>query len=323
MLLDTLPHEILAHYPAILRGTLTFLANHGGFSGAQLWRLDTPSGSYCLKAWPTDGRSVDELKWIHALMARASALAWMPRVMQTSAGTTFVTHQGRLWELVTWMPGKADFLQRPSEARLTAACTALAELHRAWAPVDTKYDVCPAILRRRDSWQAWQHLLHSGWRPTWQPSDPYASIAEQLWQRVLECLAEVPPLLTLWSQRPVAIQPCACDLWHDHVLFTHDTVAGLIDFGSAKEDHVAVDLARMLGSMIGAEVNSWELGLDTYSRIRPLSAEERALARALDKTGTILAATHWLRWLYHERRVYEHPATVVGRLTVLLQRLMR
>ena len=55
MSLESWAHEVLTHYPAMLRGTLTSLGNHGGFSGARLWRLDTAGGSYCLKAWPADG----------------------------------------------------------------------------------------------------------------------------------------------------------------------------------------------------------------------------------------------------------------------------
>ena len=70
-----------------------------------------------------------------------------------------------------------------------------------------------------------------------------------------------------------------CDLWHDHILFTGNAVTGLIDFGSVKEDHVAVDLARLLGSMIGDDAAIWEVGLSAYQRIQPLSAEEAALAR--------------------------------------------
>jgi Ser/Thr protein kinase RdoA (MazF antagonist) len=321
MLIESWPHEVLSHYPAWLRGVLAFLGNHGGFSGAQLWRLDTCGGSYCLKAWPPDWRSPRELAWIHGLITQGSVLPWMSRVAPTSAGTTFVVFQDRLWELVTWMPGEADFSLAPSSARLSAACGALGQLHQAWAPADAKYDVCPAVLRRFDSWQTWQQLLQTGWRPSPPTIDPYSPSAAQLWQLVLRRIDEVPRLLARWSQRKIPLQPCVCDLWHDHVLFTGEAVTGLIDFGSVKEDHVGVDLARLLGSLIGDDAALWESGFRAYERIRPFGTEERALARDLDRSGTILSATHWLRWLYHERRHYARPAAVVNRLTALARRL--
>ncbi|MBI3821682.1 MAG: phosphotransferase, partial [Planctomycetes bacterium] len=314
---DLAPLEVLSRYPAILQGPLTFLGNHGGFSGARLWRVDTPAGSSCLKAWPTDARTPQDLTWIHGLMARASRLPWLPRVMATSDGATFIVHQGRLWELTTWMPGVADFSAAPTPARLTAACTALAELHRAWSPVDTNTDLCPAILRRMDSWRTWQQLVQTGWRPAWQPADPYAAIAETLWRQVANRIDAVPRLLTPWLTQRVPVQPCVCDLWHDHVLFTGDAITGIIDFGSVKVDHPAVDLARLLGSLIGDDEERWETGLAAYARIRPLSPGERQLARDLDHTGTVLAGAHWLRWLYHERRIYERPDLVVARMTAL------
>src|SRR5437763_1299451 len=49
--------------------------------------------------------------------------------------------------------------------------------------------------------------------------------------------------LTPWADRPVPVQPCLCDVWHDHVLYTGDAVTGLIDYGEVKPDHPAVDLA--------------------------------------------------------------------------------
>jgi Ser/Thr protein kinase RdoA (MazF antagonist) len=320
-LLELEPHEVLSHYPSLLRGIHVFLGNNGGFSGARLWRLDSGNASFCLKAWSLAWRSPQELAWIHGLMTQGAALPWMPRVVPTTAGTTFVESQGRLWDLVTWMPGQADFWQARSPARLRAACIALGQLHQAWAPKKEKHGICPAVLRRYDSWRSWQQLVQTGWHPTISASDPYGPIAEQLWQLVLRRIDEVRRLLAWWSQREIPIQPCVCDLWHDHVLFTADTITGLIDFGSVKEDHVAVDLARLLGSLVGDDAALWHVGFDAYGQIRPVGMEERALAHDLDRTGTILSATNWLRWLYHERRTYPCPAAVVSRLTTLAGRL--
>src|SRR4051794_21781745 len=133
MSLQAFAHDVLRHYPALLHGTLDFLGNHGGFSGAHLWRLSTAAGTFCLKAWPPAWRSEHDLAWIHALMARAASCSWIPRILPSSAGGSFVAQHGRLWEMATWMPGHAQFSQAPSLARLQAACVALAQLHQIWS----------------------------------------------------------------------------------------------------------------------------------------------------------------------------------------------
>src|SRR6202023_1230336 len=80
-------------------------------------------------------------------------------------------------------------------------------------------------------------------------------------------------------------QPCVCDVWHDHVLFEGDTVSGLIDFGGAKVDSVAVDLARLLGSMAGDDPVLRDAGFGAYVAVRPLSLGEVDLVTLLDRTG--------------------------------------
>lgn len=313
------PCRVLDRYPGLLRGNP--VANPGGFSGASIWRIDGAAGSFCLKAFPPSWRSADDLAWIHGLLDKAAGLPWMPRVMRSMDGRSSVDDGNRLWELVTWMPGAADFAQAPTIARLQAAAQCLAHLHQAWAGAAPRFAACPAIERRLEAWHVWQTLLHSGWRPMFDPLDPCGDTARELMRLLPRCDDELTRSLGPRLAEPVALQPCVCDLWHDHVLFAGDVVTGFVDFGSAKMDHVAVDLARMLGSLIGADAAMWEIGLDAYARVRPLTIAERQLARELDRTGTIIAATQWLRWLYHENRAYERREAVAARLHRILRRL--
>jgi len=125
------PFFVLAQYPTFLRAACCPLGNHGGFSGATLWRITGDRGDWCLRAWPEGGMDCERLTKIHRLMdqARTAGLAFVPRVHQTIRGHSCVEYGGRLWEVVSWMPGKADFWQQPSAARIEAACTALAQVH--------------------------------------------------------------------------------------------------------------------------------------------------------------------------------------------------
>ena len=95
-------------------------------------------------------------------------------------------------------------------------------------------------------------------------------------------------------------------------------MTGLVDFGSVKEDHVAVDLARLLGSLAEDDEALWTAGLDAYGEQRPPSTLERELARALDRTGAVVALTHWLRWLGLGERRFVDEAAAYGRLEALV-----
>jgi Ser/Thr protein kinase RdoA (MazF antagonist) len=134
-------------------------------------------------------------------------------------------------------------------------------------------------------------------------------------------VAAVPGRLQVWSQRRYRLQPCLCDVWHDHLLFAADRLAGLIDYGSAKIDHPAVDVARMFGSLVPDDEASRQTGMRAYRTIRSLSEEELDLATALDDTGVVIGVATWLRWLYEERRPFEDRAAVARRLAVLVGRL--
>jgi Ser/Thr protein kinase RdoA (MazF antagonist) len=312
----TLAAHVLAHYPAPLRGPITPLGNHGGFSGARLFRVESPAGASCLRAWPGNV-SADRLAFIHALLRRAAGLDFVPRPLPTTHGDTYVRAGDRFWELTPWMPGAASFHTEPTPGRLRAACAALARLHHAWSESPSRRGVCPGVERRLNAAADWMRLIATGWQP---PADALAPWPGRAWTILRQRLPELPRLLAAWRQRPVPLQPCQCDVWHDHVLFTGDRVTGVIDFGSCKEDHVAVDLARLLGSLVGDDAASWSAGLEAYEQHRPLTAEERALAHDLDRTGTVVAAANWLRWLYRDGRRFDDRAAIRDRLAALVRR---
>jgi homoserine kinase type II len=315
----------LARYPSFCRhGTLTALGNHGGFSGASLWRMDTPSGSMCLRAWPPH-ETWQRLLFRHRLMvlARQSGLAFIPTVFPALDGASAVEQPGCLWELTEWLPGCADFHEHPSLVRLEAACTALAQLHTVWRNRPSSSIGYPAVQRRLSFIDEWQGLLRSGWHPLSiiTESAPLRPIVDRIWRVLPSAIERVPHRLQRWIGGHPVVQPCLCDLWHDHLLFEGERLTGLIDYGAVKIDHVAVDLSRMLGSLVRDDAAGWRAGLQAYRRIAPLTAEEEELAHVLDETGIILGVANWLRWLYEEKRPFSDRSAVARRLTELTTRL--
>lgn len=318
----SLPDDVLTLYPAALRGPATLLGNHGGFSGACLFRVESAVGTLCLRLWPP-GVHPSQITAVHALMRRAvdAGLDYVPRIHQATSGETLVRVADAYWELATWMPGRASFCDQRSPERLRAACVALARLHRVWAEPVWRAMPCSGVERRLAVARDWLPRIGADWQPRADADDPVAPWAERAWTLVRLRLLELPALLTPWLARPMSQQPCLCDIWHDHVLFTGERVTGIVDFGSCKIDHVAVDLARLLGSLVGGDRAMWSAGLDAYAQVRPLDAEERALAEVLDRSGIVAAAANWLRWLYVEGRTYPERTAVARRVAALVERL--
>lgn len=307
-------------------GSLTALGNRGGFSGARLWQVHSAASRLCLRAWPAS-QAADRARFRHRLMdhARHEGLSFVPPVHRTKDGSTLVTAGGRLWELTGWMDGQADYAQQSTAARLTAAAEALAQLHRAWSTFTQRAAPCPAVRRRLDLLARWQTFVRGGWQFT--PRDghrsPIDDIAERAWNLLTRTVGEVPGLLERWLGVAVNVQPCLCDIWHDHLLFQQERLTGIVDYGAIKMDHVAVDLARMLGSLLGDDAKRWDQALRAYRQVRPFSAAEERLAHDLDRTGTILGMANWLLWIYEDRRDFEDWCAVAQRLEALVQRVER
>jgi Ser/Thr protein kinase RdoA (MazF antagonist) len=326
--LDRAAREVLCEYPEPLHGSAMIpLGNAGGFSGARLWRVEGPAGNLCLRSSPAEGFSCDRLCWIHDLMKQShdSGLKFVPVVLATAAGNTWVEKAGRAWELTTWMPGQADFHAQPTRARLQAAATALARLHNAWTSVAPATGPCPAVGRRLECVRQWNRLLDSGWRPRTTPvhDDAVWTLVERVWPLLRQRVSQVPGRLAAWVDRPLPLQPCLCDVWHDHFLFTGDDVTGLVDFGGVKVDHVTIDLARLLGSLVEDDSARRQIGLRAYAEVRALSADDEALVDMLDETGTVLGAANWLMWLYYHERTFDDLAAVARRLRRLVERIER
>jgi Ser/Thr protein kinase RdoA (MazF antagonist) len=325
--LDDIARQVLARFDWVQPALgLVSCGNAGGFSGARLWRAKSLTGDVCLRAWPSEAISPSRLQAVHGLMRAASGggLNFVPRLLETCTGSTWVSEAGRVWDATSWMPGRADYHGHPSRVRLEAACNALARLHETWTGAGCSEGPCPAVGRRLARFREWKHLVASGWRPDFSdPHDPVSSPADLAWELLKRHIDAVPDILSGWASRRVRLQPCLCDVWHDHVLFDGDAVSGVVDYGGAKIDHVAIDLARLLGSMVEDDVEARSIGLSAYSLVRPLDGQEIHLVDVLDRIGTLLGLANWLVWIYGERRQFEDRRAVAARIGQLVRRVGR
>ncbi len=304
------------------------LGTAGGFSGAQFWRISAPRGEMVLRRWPQEHPTADGLRFIHKVLRHAAehGISIVPVSVTTREGESFVQLAGYLWELAPWMPGTADYDVSPSEAKLRAAMTALAQFHVATADfVVAPLSSSPAISRRLDQLKK---LSEGGGRELSQ------SLRPDIWPELLSLARQF--LATLPTAIPPAVsqleplvgvsfhlQPCLRDIWHDHILFTGDTVTGLIDFGAMQIESPAGDVARLLGSLAGDDAQARHIGLAAYTAIRPLSPVELQAVDALDTSGTLLSGANWLRWIYLEDRTFEGHEQVIERFSKIMERTRR
>ena len=281
------------------------------------------SQTLCLKAWPIDFQDSNRLNRLHGAMRSAfeNGLKFVPIVFWKPNQQTCHYCCGRFWDLTAWMSGLADFRVNPSMPRLQAACRALAQLHETWSN-ESIVAIPPSVLRRLESTRQWEEAIRADWRPQIAADelDPVTRIARRIWPLLPPFMPEIQKRLECWTG-PRNLQPCVCDIWHDHVLFTGDEVTGIIDYGSMRIDTPATDLARMLGSLVGDDLKMWNAGFAAYREVRLLDQADATLARVLDWTGVVLGAANWLHRLYVEKRTYQDRYLVANRMQALVERM--
>jgi homoserine kinase type II len=320
-------HFVLKQFRAnVWDQTITALDNAGGFSGAELWRVRQANRDLCLRRWPREHPSGQQLRFIHDVLRQGGQyLSFLPRVLATPAGDTFVSHDEHFWELTTWLPGEANYRQAPSRARFSAALIALAEFHQATRDFSGGARVAPSPgmeqrLAQLFDWDsAWiEHIRDRLPRCDWPELREPAEETIQLYG-VLR--SHVKIALQFAMTKEVRLQPCLRDIWHDHVLFTGDRVTGLVDFGALRIETVAGDVARLLGSLAGDDREAWQAGLAAYAALRPLDEVETALVEVFDASSVLLSNLNWLDWIILEQRQFVNRRPILERINETLARL--
>ncbi len=292
-----------------------------GLSGAMIWRGISVHGPVALRCWPKAHPSYERLLAIHFAMqeARAAELDFVPSLYRNREGQSITRDGMRLWELTQWCAGVADYGDYPSGPRLQAAMHALAQLHNAWSRSSSALAVSPTVIDRSQRLEAWCKSLP---RLTNQPradaqmrmlaDDTLRQLAIQ-GPRHLEALNSI-------AAEPVATHFVLRDIWSEHVLFTDEKVTGMIDFGAARVDEPATDVARLLGSLEPIDQQRWCAGLEYYLRSNP--AVNRHRVQILGNAATLLSALQWLEWLVLEPREFETSRPkLLARWRGLLNRL--
>jgi Ser/Thr protein kinase RdoA (MazF antagonist) len=321
--------QALSHYPGnLVRGDIKSLGNAGGFSGAQLWRIEHAGKSYCLRRWPREHPSSKRLSFIHRVLQHVggSGVQFVPTPHETLDGESFVNVGGHYWELTRWLAGEADYSRQPTESKLAAALKALARFHTAAAffevsPLEPSrsHGIEERYTRLKELIDGRANRINLALKST--TTSELSSIGRRILdlfarhcQHVLGSVAEA-------RKQPVHQQPCIRDVWHDHILFVENDVTGIVDFGAMRIESVAGDVARLLGSLAKDNRELWRIGMNSYEAVRSLSDVERKLIRVFDETTVLLSGMNWLEWIYVDGRQFDGVERILFRLNETLARL--
>jgi Ser/Thr protein kinase RdoA (MazF antagonist) len=329
-LLDEQLRNVLAAYPPDLAPRrIQPLAGAGGFSGSQIWWLDTERGPACLRRWPKCFPGRERLEFIQAVLWHVDQEGFhlVPVPCETRTHGGYLFHDGYYWEIVPWMPGCADFHRLPCPTKLRAAMIALANFHLAAASFplpDAELTCSPGIAERYCRLglllegkleQVARTICNEHW-------PELASRATRLCQIFRQGANLVIPLEPTARNAKIRLQPCIRDVWHDHILFCGQEVSGIVDFGAMRPECVSADIARLLGSMVQDDGMMWNMGLTAYQSVRPLTDAELQLVTAFDRTGVLMSGIQWAEWVFCEHRQFEDQEAVLARFDEIFGRLL-
>jgi homoserine kinase type II len=312
---DAPPAAALAHFGPVT-ADLTWRRAPDGFSGAEVWRGERAGvPAVALKGWPA-GTELGRVEQVHAWLRQAAHLPFVPAVLAGAGGRTAVRVGSRVWDALRWAPGRPA--TPPAAAEVRAACAAAAALHRAW-PAEPVPRPCPGILARLDILREHRDLYTSPRLPPVEPElDPLLARAAGVVARRADATAAA---LRPWAARPVEVRPCVRDLRGEHVLFDGGRVTGVVDYGAMAPDSPAVDLARLLGDLAGADPDLFAAGLGAYRAAGGPPGAPDDLVRVLAGTGAVWALLGWLVRLARGRGTRPaRPGAVAARLEALLAR---
>lgn len=287
------PPELLRHLRAI-PGTLSRVSH--GFSGANVWSVQSEFGRLALKSW-TDQFDAPRVERLHRLQSIAPK---MPRLIPLAFGRTFETFGGVVWEAAAWQPGSPAKVDAPQTTKVKGL-VAIADIHIAWSRVSAPGVVSVRAPERSPTLTARQHAASEMIR--WLRDDfdraarfdasPLARARDWIAMHGRNACDRVTEMLERLSPTVKPNQYVLRDVHREHVLFDDGEVTAVLDIDAAAFDHPIVDVARWWGSFPSRSFDSECIESET-GRMR-ITRTSDAL-HALQSELTQSLAAYGRRW---------------------------
>lgn len=322
---DTLRH-VLANFrlEGIRSGNITRLK--GGLSGSDVWQVESPWGSFCLKCMP-EGFSVQRITAIHQAVTwrRDAGMKCLVGYCQATSGQTFVEHDGRIWELQMWAKGEEP-LPPYTNWQKTGMFQAVARFHRILQ--DTPHD--RSQLAKSEGVSVRLDMLRTWRKHRLQELDPRLASYEhprrkELLSIILFAFQEyqhlLEPLLEEVGRHEYLVEQCIGDPRPENFRFENHQISALIDLGSMRRDNIALDISRLASEVSFQTPVDWQFTWDCIEVVRPLKEAEKHLAHVLDAANVVLTGLKWVQWLLLDGYSFQNEELVDARLHHLCYRL--
>ena len=273
--------------------------DYRGLSSSRIFKCFGPDGSaFCLKYWPDEGQA-QRLEAIHLGMKQLTVggVGFTPVVMSTESHSSVVRYQG-CWELISWLPGEANYLRSPNRKKLLSAVLAVAKMHDVWSEQQA-VALSPTIAQRLQRLEQAEAICNRNHSRTAQATDHLAKRTEHHIKQISGVLR--PKLMQLVRAETV-VHFCIRDLRAEHLLFTGEDVTGVVDFGAAKVDDPMTDLVRLLSTLEPDDESARLHALADYADARGIAPLDYDKFRVMDLAATLLSAFQWYEWLHLEQR---------------------
>ncbi len=297
-----------------------------GFSGADLYRVETATGRYALRGWessPEQRQRLDQAFSVVQFAVEHGCSDFLSAAVPSRGGEGLVEAHGRLWQLSRWLEGETNFNVAPSAHKLRGALRSLAKFHQTMARYESRQGCCNAVPCRLVECRAVANYLQLLQEPIQrEPNTELQRTAWELWQRVSfrspGLFERGQPL----GQLSFLVRPVLGDLWRENVLFGGENFSGFVDYTAIRTDAVSVDLARLLGSLKLEGRIPWEAGIAAYEEVSRLTDDEKKILPWLHESGLVLGGLNWLQWIFVHRMQFSQPKAVLQRMQEVSRQLL-
>jgi Ser/Thr protein kinase RdoA (MazF antagonist) len=270
---------------------LDVLGDSPGYSGSVFGRVETSTGTWLLRRWPS-GLEEGRLRFVHrALMeSRSSGFRWAPRLAMAADGDTIVRVGGHLYDAQGWTAGRPlsavpkghgsapNVAVQVSSERLLALSEAVARFHASTSRLHPEgAQEVDSLSRRLDEFD--RELagrlrgLRAGVRD--RTDEVQRRIASGWLDLLPEALGTAREAsLGLPSGEAASRVLCHGDLWPAHAHFRGEDFAGFTDFEAMVFAPPILDLAQLVAHFGGWEIRA--AVVRTYERFALLGAVPRA-----------------------------------------------
>jgi homoserine kinase type II len=245
--------------------------------------VHTSAGNFILTLYEKRVAAGDLPFFLALIEHLASRGITCPQPVKNKQGGVLGKIAGRPAAMVTFLDGM--WIRRPNAGHCVAVGEALARLHLAGADFP---------IRRLNA------LSLDSWRPLYEQAKPRGDSVQP--GLCAEIEKELATLGKIWPRNlPAGV--IHADLFPDNVFFLGDGLSGLIDFYFACTDTLSFDVVICLNAWCFEPDHSYTVTkgralLKAYSKVRPLSADERdalpVLARGAAMRFLLTRLVDWL-----------------------------